>query len=557
MLGEIAEPSRERALPAEVPDMRYISLEHIEPQTMRLLGHGFARNTRSTSVKFSKDDVLYGKMRPYLNKVWVAEFDGICSTEFLVFPKQDGLDNQFFALRLNAEDFVSFANNQVSGERPRVDFKKLSYFPILLPPIAEQNRIVVKLNAALSGVERAEKAARRAQERLQRYCAAVLHAAVTGELTRDWREAQWRKERATAETGEGLLSRILKARREQWKGRDKYKEPVVPDSRDLPKLPEGWVWASPDQLSKFDDNAICAGPFGTIFKAKDFRPTGVPIIFLRHVAAGRYLTDKPGFMDKQKWEEFFRPYSVFGGELLITKLGEPPGVCAIYPEGIGPAMVTPDVIKFAVHEAAAVPKFLMHYFNSAKARQFSTGIAFGTTRLRLTLSLFREMPVALPPLAEQTQIVAEVERRLSAADRLAATLEQQLARTNATRQSLMSEAFSGRLSFQEPNEEPASVLLERIRAAREAEAQKPRVKRMPKPKSTLIRRPLLDVLRENKRPMKPEQLFSEAGFKPSQVDLFYRELVSLSDKLRVKKPQASEAKAWPYRAHVMLQLKEN
>jgi hypothetical protein len=65
-LGEIAEPSRARALPAEVPDMRYIGLEHIEPQTMKLLGHGYARDARSSSVRFSKGDVLYGKMRSYL-----------------------------------------------------------------------------------------------------------------------------------------------------------------------------------------------------------------------------------------------------------------------------------------------------------------------------------------------------------------------------------------------------------------------------------------------------------------------------------------------------------
>jgi type I restriction enzyme, S subunit len=75
-LGEITEPSRERALPAEAPDMPYVGLEHIEPQTMKLLGHGYAREVRSSSLRFSKNDVLYAKMRPYLNKVWIAEFEG-------------------------------------------------------------------------------------------------------------------------------------------------------------------------------------------------------------------------------------------------------------------------------------------------------------------------------------------------------------------------------------------------------------------------------------------------------------------------------------------------
>jgi type I restriction enzyme S subunit len=107
-LGEIAEPSRERALPMEVPAMRYVGLEHIEPQTMKLLDHGYASEVRSSSLRFSRGDVLYARMRPYLNKIWVAEFDGICSAEFLVFAIRVGLNSQFLAVRLNAADFVTF-----------------------------------------------------------------------------------------------------------------------------------------------------------------------------------------------------------------------------------------------------------------------------------------------------------------------------------------------------------------------------------------------------------------------------------------------------------------
>src|SRR5260370_40799906 len=102
-LGEIAEPSRDRALPSEVPDMPYVGLEHIEPQSMKLIGHGYAREARSSSLRFSRGDVIYAKMRPYLNKGWTAGFDGLCSAEFLVFPEREGLSREFLATRLNAE----------------------------------------------------------------------------------------------------------------------------------------------------------------------------------------------------------------------------------------------------------------------------------------------------------------------------------------------------------------------------------------------------------------------------------------------------------------------
>lgn len=230
---------------------------------------------------------------------------------------------------------------------------------------------------------------------------------------------------------------------DKWK--NKYKEPVKPDTFKLSELPEGWVWATPEILALYEENAICAGPFGTIFKARDFRPEGIPIIFLRHVVPGKYLTSKPGFMDATKWEELFKPYSVYGGELLITKLGEPPGVCAMYPKNIGPAMVTPDVIKMSVNDKAVESYFLMHYFNSQVARNFATRLAFGTTRLRVTLPIFRNLPVPLPPMEEQKQIVNEVDQKLSIIDEIESDLVNNLQRADCLRQSILKKAFSGKL----------------------------------------------------------------------------------------------------------------
>jgi type I restriction enzyme S subunit len=121
--------------------------------------------------------------------------------------------------------------------------------PISLAPVNEQHRIVEKLNAALTGVERGEKASRRAQERLRRYRVAVLRAAVTGELTRPWRENRRTSKDEDTETGEALLSRILKIRRDEWGGRGNYKEPVPPVPGFLPNPPEGWTTCSLEQIT--------------------------------------------------------------------------------------------------------------------------------------------------------------------------------------------------------------------------------------------------------------------------------------------------------------------
>lgn len=91
----------------------------------------------------------------------------------------------------------------------------------------------------------------------------------------------------------------------------------------------------------------------------------------------------------------------------------------------------------------------MHYFNSEIARQFASGAAFGTTRLRLTLPIFREMPIPLPPLAEQERIVAEVERRLSVVTAVEQTITANLSRAERLRQSILHRAFTGQLVPQE------------------------------------------------------------------------------------------------------------
>ena len=561
-LGEIAEPSRERALPAQFPGMRYVGLEHIEPQTMRLLGHGYAHDARSSSVCFSKGEVLYGKMRPYLNKVWVAEFDGLCSAEFLVFKKLDGLNSHFLAMRLNAEDFVTFANAQVSGERPRVDFQKLSPFSLLLPPAEEQDRIAAKLDAALTRMANGERAARRALERLQRYRSAVLHAAVTGELTREWRETQRKDRKAGLETGEALLQRLLAARRARWeetelrrlrsvgkapkddKWKSRYPEPIPPRTEDLPNLPKGWIWASLDQIGELnrgkskhrpcDDTRLYGGPYPFI-QTGDIRKSGGTI------------------------REHTQTYSEFG--LKQSRLWPAGTLCITIAANIAetgilsyPVCFPDSVVGFVQDDTLLKVRFVEFFIRSEKSEL--ERYAPATAQKNINLELLKGLSIPLPPFAEQSEIVREVERRLSAADRLAASLGQQVTSTRGTRQSLLREAFAGRLVPQDPKDEPASALLKRIRTARETEAKKPKGKPMPKSRSKkkVTHRPLLDVLREHRKPMTPEQLFRESGYEAAfnesdapqdLVDAFYKELRKLTDKpVKVAERKDSGQQAW-------------
>jgi type I restriction enzyme S subunit len=157
------------------------------------------------------------------------------------------------------------------------------------------------------------------------------------------------------------------------------------------------------------------------------------------------VTHKPGFMDARKWEELFKPYSVFGGELLVAKLGDPPGSCAIYPHGIGPAMVTPDVIKMEVDQSTANPLYLMYFFNSLISKKIMFGLAFGVTRSRIDLPMFKSLSIPVPPLPEQQEIVRQVESLFALAEQLEARLAAAQQRVDMLRPSLLAKAFHGEL----------------------------------------------------------------------------------------------------------------
>lgn len=484
-LQDLVALCRDRSQPKTHPNLPYVGMDNVEAHTMRLLGTVPASTMKSSAIHFLPGDVLYGRLRPYLNKVIAPAFEGLASAEFIPLTPEAGVHRDFIRYRLNSADFVSFTSNLDEGDRPRVDWPGIRQFSVALPPSEEQQRIVEAVDSYLSRLDAAVASLVRMRAKLKAYRASVLKAAVEGCLVPTEAELA-RREGRSYEPAEVLLARILAERRRRWeeaelgkltaagkspkndKWKAKYKEPLGADTSKLPALPEGWCWATIEALSKDKPGSIGAGPFGTIFKAKDFRPTGVPIIFLRHVKPDRFLTKSPAYMDATRWHELFRDYSVYGGELLVTKLGDPPGDCAIFPATSAPAMVTPDVMKLDLETRAAKPRYVMHYINSRIGRGYALGTAFGTTRLRLTLPLFRAMPVPLPPLAEQERVVEAIDQLLSTVDSTADGAQRDAIRCGRLRQAILKWAFEGWLVDQDPADEPAEVLLTRIRAERAA-----------------------------------------------------------------------------------------
>ena len=136
----------------------YIGLEHIGQGTNSLTGQGDVEQFTSTKNVFRKGDVLYGKLRPLLNKVWLSTEDGFCSTDILPITTKERLDNRILEKILSSDDFVDYATSSSAGTKmPRTNWSDIQKYEIKLPPIPEQQKIASILSNIDSQIQKQQE----------------------------------------------------------------------------------------------------------------------------------------------------------------------------------------------------------------------------------------------------------------------------------------------------------------------------------------------------------------------------------------------------------------
>jgi len=472
-LGALVAPTRPRVSPSDHADDPFVGMEHIEAHTMKLLGTVPAGTMKSSSVRFHPGDVLYGRLRPYLNKVFRADFDGLCSAEFIVLPELEHLNSRFLQYRLNSLDFVRFASSLNTGDRPRVDFDQISVFPVRVPPVAEQRRIVAEIEKQFSRLDAGVAALKRVEANLRRYKAAVLKAACDGSLSVPWRAAH-----ADVEPAEKLLARILRERRRRWeeaelaklaaKGKpprgdrwkQRYKEPAPPRTAGLPELPPTWCWATVEQLTPFDRPAA----YGVLQPGSD-TDGGIEFVRVCDIREGAILRDQLKRISPAIAARYPRT-RLEGGEVLVTIVGTI-GRSAVVPAELAGANTARAVAVLPIAPPIEARYVEICFRNPTKAREL-TGKAHEVARKTLNLEDVRATCIPLPPQDEQAVIAEMVDDTWTIVQSVEQTVEANLKRADRLRQSILKAAFKGRLVAQDPSDEPAAALLERIRAERDA-----------------------------------------------------------------------------------------
>jgi type I restriction enzyme, S subunit len=496
-LGNVIEPSKEKIEPLNNYEIPYIGLEHIEKDTGKLLEHGNSNEVKSTKAKFSKGDLLYGKLRPYLNKVHVVNFDGICSTDILVFSKKPYISNQFLGLRFLCKDFVEYASQNVNGvQHPRVSFETLSEFPLSLPPLNEQKRIVAKIEALQERSQRVKTELDAIKPLLDQFRQSVLAAAFRGDLTADWRENN-----PDVEPADVLLEKIRVERRRRWeetelekmkaqgktpkdnKWKEKYKEPESIDNDNLPELPDGWSYSFIEILLSKKRIGLKTGPFGSLLKKHEYRTKGIPIVGIENIMTEGFIKNFKNYIDENKAKQL-ADYSVKVGDIIISRSGTVGEICVV-PLEIGEAIISTNLIRVSLDDKVTFPNFFCFLFRGSTfiLTQISN-LCAGSTRDFLNQKILNSLIFPIPPLAEQQEIVRRIESLFKLADTIANQKSQIQNRLETLNQSILAKAFRGELVPQDPNDEPASVLLDRIQQEK-AKLEKPKKqKSMPSGKTS-------------------------------------------------------------------------
>jgi type I restriction enzyme S subunit len=406
---------------------------------------------------------------------------------------KDNIDSKYISLYLHLLFYSGFyqahcANHVNQASISSTFLKKNLDIPLAALP--EQRAIVIKIEQLFSELDNGIANLKAAQNKLHIYRQAVLKKAFEGELTKQWREQQ-----SDLPTADELLEQIKQERQRHyaqqladweqavvvWEvGGKEGKKPskprktkeffplskrVLSEITDLPV-----IWKS-YKLGDVVDQ-ITDGPFGSNLKTSDYVTEGIRVIRLENIKSLYFDDTKKSFITKEKYETL-KKHSVFPGDVIFSSFISEQTKVACVPSTIDVAVNKADC--FRIHCGKTLDhKFVEYYLSTRKTYNQLVSLVHGATRPRINTTQLKEIIFPLCSFEEQTQIVQQIESRLSVCDNLSATIKQSLEQAEALRQSILKKAFEGRLLSvaemdacrAERDWEPAAQLLARIQQER-------------------------------------------------------------------------------------------
>jgi len=338
---------------------------------------------------------------------------------------------------------------------PHVEPTLFREIPFPIPPLLEQHRIVTKIEELFTRLDDGVAELKKVQLQLKRYRQSILKSAFDGTLTAEWRE----EHKNELEPASILLEKI---RIELINNRNFIDYPLH-DSTYLLELPESWQWVPLVSL--------LIEPLRNGHSAKSTtNENGIRTLTLTAVTTNDFSekNTKITKADKSKVKNLWLRY----GDIFVERSNtrEYVGLSAIYLNEDNNFAIFPDLlIRVRVNSKFVNPKFVGFYLRSSSSREYFKSKAQGIsgTMPKIDQEVIEKVQIPLPSISEQNRIVREIERDFSCADEIENSIQQSLKQAERLRQSILKKAFEGKLVPQDPEDEPADKLLERIKVEKE------------------------------------------------------------------------------------------
>jgi type I restriction enzyme S subunit len=354
--------------------------------------------------------------------------------------------------------------NLSGSAQPNCNATKLSSLALPIPPLNEQSRIVAKLEKLLGRVDAAQARLATIPRILKRFRQSVLAAACSGRLTADWRT-----QNPNGEPTSALLERIRKQRRTSLRFGDAEADSNTND------LPESWLVVKIEELTSIQN--------GRAFPSKQYAQDGVRLLRPGNLTVNGQVewNDKNTACLPKQWIKDYPEFLLGTGELLMNLTAQSLkdeflGRVCIKSDSV-PALLNQRIARFVNQGSDDLRPYLFIYFKSPQFRSYVNTLDTGSLIRHMHSKQVLSHVAPLPPLAEQQEIVRRVEALFKTVDALEARYRKAQAHVDKLTQSLLAKAFRGELVPQDLSDEPASVLLERIRMERNGTEPKKRGRR--------------------------------------------------------------------------------
>jgi len=400
-----------------------------------------------------KNDVLIG-MSGSIGKLCIYQHDFPAlqnQRTGLIKTYNNEIDNKFFWLFLQTIETKLMSGSKGVGVQ-NISSNDIEDIEFSLPPLSEQQRIVAKIDSLFSELENGVTMLKTIKAQLAIYRQAVFKWAFEGKLTEEWRHIN------TNENQENTI-RDMTIARDMEVGKEKYKN--IDQEFPIYELPKEWKWVSIGYISK-------GVSYGT--SSKSSKKGKVVVLRMGNIQNGTFVYDDLAYTSNKKEIE---KYQLHEGDVLFNRTNSPElvGKTALY-NGSIPSIFAGYLIR--LNQISYInASYLTYYLNSPHARECGNiAKTDGVNQSNINGTKLSTYPFPLCSKSEQQAIVSAIESRLSVCDKLEQTIDQTLALSASLRQSILKKAFEGRLVPQDPNDEPAEKLLERIKAEKAAVLEK-------------------------------------------------------------------------------------